>query len=133
MNGLAKILFFVILLLPLVGFVGESIVDEAMEQETYSLPTHDDYQTKVQSSSLPYLPTAELIGCGAQAQQIAPSRLQRIFITEYVTTLKSVVQRMAERMAVLSQHQERIYDTTTSYYCHPASQYYVYTLRRIVI
>ena len=26
-----------------------------------------------------------------------------------------------------------IYGTTTSYYCQPSSEYYVYTLRRIII
>ena len=35
--------------------------------------------------------------------------------------------------AVLSQHWGKLYETTTSYCCHPVSEYYVFALRRIIV
>lgn len=81
----------------------------------------------------PYLPDAELAGAGMQVQQISISRLQRINVLEYIFSLKSLSQRLADRDAALSQHWSRIYETTTSYCCHPVSSYYVFALRRIIV
>lgn len=81
----------------------------------------------------PYFPDAELAGAGMHVQQITMSRLQRISILEYLFSLKSLSQRLADRDAVLSQHWCRLYDTTTDYCCHPVSEYYVFALRRIIV
>lgn len=81
----------------------------------------------------PYLPEAELLNNCALTYQITMSRIQRVNVAEYVLSLKGLVQTLANRVAALSQHFGRIYDTTTSYYCHPSSNYYVFALRRIII
>lgn len=90
-------------------------------------------QATLSAMQLPYFPDAELAGTGIQLQQITTSRLQRINVLEYIFSLKSLTQRLADRDAVLSQHRGRLYDTTTCYYCHPASEYYVFALRRIIV
>ena len=54
-------------------------------------------------------------------------------IGEYFSSLRNVLQCCADRDNSLSQHWGRIYNTTTSYYCQPASEYYVFTLRHIII
>lgn len=87
----------------------------------------------LKSSDLPYLPEAELFGGCTPVHQLTMSRLQRIQVVEYSVFLKEFLRSMANREGALSLHQEKIYDTTTSYYCHPASQYYVFALRRIII
>lgn len=87
---------------------------------------------KVSSTQLPYLPEGEL-SAGIQLHQINASRIQRIHLLEYSTSLKALIHLQSLREAALAQHQGRIYDTTTSYYCHPASEYYVFALRRILI
>ena len=46
---------------------------------------------------------------------------------------QDIAQRLADRDAVLSQHWGKLYETTTSYCCHPVSEYYVFALRRIIV
>lgn len=87
----------------------------------------------VATAQMPYLPDAELAGTGMQLHQITLSRIQRINASEYLLSLKSLAQKLVEREAALTQHQGRIYNTTTSYFCHPASEYYVFALRRIIV
>ena len=87
----------------------------------------------VASAQTPFLPEAELVGSHSLIHQITMSRVQRINVIEYSLSMKGVLRNLADREASLSQHQGRIYDTTTSYYCHPSSQYYVFALRRILI
>lgn len=87
---------------------------------------------KVSSAQLPYLPEGEL-STGVQFHQINISRIQRIHLLEYATSLKTLIHLQSLREAALVQHQGRINDTTTSYNCHPASEYYVFALRHIII
>lgn len=86
---------------------------------------------KVTSAQLPYLPEGELSNA-AQSHQIATSRIQRISLLEYSISLRTLAQKSLLREAALVQHWGRIYDTTTSC-CRPASEYYVFALRRIII
>lgn len=90
-------------------------------------------QTTVTAAQSPFFTDAELAGSGMQVQQISMSRLQRINVVEYIFSLKSISQKMASHDAALSQHWCRLYATTTSYCCHPASEYYVFALRRIIV
>lgn len=85
------------------------------------------------SADLPYFPDAELLGGALTMHHVAMSRLQRIQLVECSLLLKELLRSMANREAALSLHQEKIYNTTTSYYCQPSSQYYVFALRRIII
>lgn len=91
-------------------------------------------QESVSSVQMPYLPDAELGGAGlTHFHQITMSRIQRINISEYIISLKSMAEGVAGREDALSQHWSRLYGTTTSYACHPVSEYYVFALRRIIV
>lgn len=104
------------------------------EQQAYAVPSDESIQgSMVSQSEVSFLPEAELAGGYAQPHQVTMSRMQRAQTIPYSLSLRALVQSMVTREAALVQHQERIYDTTTSYYCHPASQYYVFALRRIII
>ena len=102
--------------------------EKQAEQDIYmamSAMKGDTHET-VSSPQTPYFPDAELAG-------IAMSRIQRIQAAESIFSLKALAQRLADRDAVLSQHWGKLYETTTSYCCHPVSEYYVFALRRIIV
>lgn len=83
---------------------------------------------------LPYLPDAELTGLFGHSQSLSFSRLQRSLTTEYFVSLKSWVNKLAQREAMLSLHREKLYDATSLHNrCQPACEYYIFTLRRIII
>ena len=82
---------------------------------------------------LPYLPDAELAGMGGQLHSLTYSRIQRISTTEYIFSLKDWIDKLAQRAAVLSLHREKLYDATAYYRCQPVCEYYIFTLRRILI
>lgn len=82
---------------------------------------------------LPYLPDAELAGAGGQSHVLAYSRMQRLATTEYFFALKAWIDKLTQREAVLSLHREKLYDTTAYYPCQPVCEYYIFTLRRILI
>ena len=109
--------------------------EKQAEQDIYmamSTMKGDTHET-VSSPQTPYFPDAELAGTGIQTHQIAMSRIQRIQAAESIFSLKALAQRLADRDAVLSQHWGKLYETTTSYCCHPVSEYYVFALRRIIV
>ncbi len=83
--------------------------------------------------SAPVWPFAEVVGSGTQCTQAASLRIQRIINIEHLTILRSSVLKLAERMATLSQHKEHLFETTTSHFCSPANEHYVFALRRIII
>ena len=51
----------------------------------------------------------------------------------YIFSLKDWVDKLAQREAVLSLHREKLYDATAYYRCQPVCEYYIFTLRRILI
>ena len=80
-----------------------------------------------------HLSDAELAGSAGTTQLLTFSRAQRSYTTEYILSLKDMIERLAHRDDVLSLHRSKLFDTSTSYRCHPACEYYVFTLRRIII
>lgn len=135
---MARLLTLVLFLLFAVGFFGVAngsvAAGQAEESVHASMFAGGTYEKGfVSSSKLPYLSEAELAGGCTPLHQITWSRVQRTHVLEYSLSLKALVHRLASREAALSHHWGRIYDTTTSYHCHPASQYYVFALRRILI
>lgn len=90
-------------------------------------------QTTVEAPQFPYFPDAELAGAGIQFHQVTISRLQRINASKYLLSLKGLAQQLVDHKAALMQHWGRIYSTTTSHFCYPASEYYVFALRRIIV
>lgn len=79
----------------------------------------------------PSLPEAELSGAAVQCHLLLSMREKRF--AESVFSLREWMERLSRRNEILSLHRSRLYPTTTSYYCHPACGYYIFTLRRILI
>lgn len=87
----------------------------------------------IPAPQLPYLSDAELASSAGTIQLLTFSRAQRSYTTEYILSLKDMIERLAHRDGALSLHRSKLFDTSTSYRCHPACEYYVFTLRRIII
>lgn len=87
----------------------------------------------IATPQLPYLPDAELAGTGGQSHLLTISHLQRAFTTKYIFSLRDWIDKVAQRTAALSLHREKLYDTTAYYRCQPVCEYYIFTLRRILI
>ena len=51
----------------------------------------------------------------------------------HLDVYKRQVDKLARREAVLSLHKEKLYDSTAYYGCKPVCEYYIFTLRRILI
>jgi hypothetical protein len=131
MAKFVKVILFLLLVVTLHGIAGNVFIEEPVEQTentiTYSLKQHG----QISVPEFPCSPVAELTNL--QSHQMSVTRIQRVQLGEYFTTLKNLLQCCAERDNSLSQHWGRIYDTTTSYYCQPSSEYYVFALRHIII
>lgn len=126
-----KVILFLLLTVTLHGIAGNVFTEKSVEQIenaiTYSVNEHGQISTP----EYPYFPVAELTNL--QSHPISVTRIQRVQLGEYFALLKNLLQSCAERDNSLSQHWGRIYDTTTSYYCQPSCEYYVFTLRHILI
>lgn len=85
------------------------------------------------SPRLPYLPVAELASTAGHIQSLVLSRVQRSYLAEYIFSLKDWVAKLAQREAVLSLHKEKLFDVAAYCRCRPACEYYIFTLRRILI
>ena len=85
-----------------------------------TIAVHEQTDAYIAMPQLPYLPDAELAGMGGQLHSLTYSRIQRI-------------DKLAQRAAVLSLHREKLYDATAYYRCQPVCEYYIFTLRRILI
>ena len=94
---------------------------------TYSMSQHE----QISEPEFPCSPVAELNNL--QSYQTSVTRVQRVQLGEYFSTLKNLLQCCADYENSLSQHLGKIYNTTISYYCQPSSEYYVFALRRIII
>ena len=99
--------------------------------ESYFTQVKMCIRDRISAPDFPYAPVAELNNL--QSHQISVTSIQRVQLGEYFTTLRNLLQCCADRENSLSQHRGRIYNTTTSYYCQPSSEYYVFTLRHIII
>ena len=131
MAEFVKVILFLLLTVTLHGVASNVFTEKPVEQSelaiTYSMKQHE----QISAPDFPYAPVAELNNL--QSHQISVTRIQRVQLGEYFTTLRNLLQCCADRENSLSQHRGRIYNTTTSYYCQPSSEYYVFTLRHIII
>lgn len=87
----------------------------------------------IPAPQLPYLSDAELTSSAGHTQLLTSSRAQRFYISEYILSMKDVVERMAHREGALSHQRSKLFDSTAFYRCHPVCEYYVFTLRKIII
>lgn len=116
------------------SFIGSRPVDN---QSIADVQTVSDFYQQGGSCfttpQLPYLPDAELAGAGGHTQWLTSPRVQRSSTTEYIFSLRDWVDRLARHEAVLSLHREKLYDAAAYYRCQPVCEYYIFTLRRILI
>ena len=131
MAKFVKVILFLLLAVALHGVAGNVFTEKQVEQPEHAVTYSMKPQGQINAPESPYLPVAELTNL--QSHQISVTRIQRVQIGEYFSSLRNVLQCCADRDNSLSQHWGRIYNTTTSYYCQPASEYYVFTLRHIII
>ena len=138
-----KVILFLILAAAFCGSVSDAFTVQTVDAITIAAQTglgeegnaqrNDVRQgSYIPAPQLPYLSDAELASSAGTIQLLTFSRAQRSYTTEYILSLKDMIERLAHRGA-LSLHRSKLFDTSTSYRCHPACEYYVFTLRRIII
>lgn len=99
----------------------EQVAFQQEESERFTMP------------QWPCLPDAELAGANGCPQLMGSSRMQRSAVMEYLFFLKERVGELARYEAVRSQYQGKIYESVPSHFCSPVCDYYIFTLRRILI
>ena len=85
------------------------------------------------SPQLPYLPVAELASNSGHLHSLAMSRIQRSYTAEYIFSLKDWVDKLARAKRFCLCIKRSFYDSTAYYGCKPVCEYYIFTLRRILI
>ena len=131
MARFVKVILFLLLTVVLHG-IASNISNEKLERAEYTSVVHIVHQDQIGAPEFPYLPVAELTN-NLQSHQVVVSRIQRVQNSEYFFLLKNFLQNCAERENSLSLHREKIYATTVSYYCQPSCEYYVFTLKHIIV
>lgn len=114
-------------------FIVHTVDDSRLMGESNTITYHPCEESSIKAPQLPYLPEAELAGNTLQLQLSTFLRIQRSFGTEYASSIKNWMDMIAQREAILSLQREKLYDTTAYYRCHPVCEYYIFTLRRILI
>lgn len=130
MARFVKVILFVLLAIAFHGATSNDFTDkqvESLDHITYST----DCQGQFSVPEFPSTPLAELTNL--QGHQLSVTRIQRVQLGEYFVSLRNALQRCTDCENSLLQHLGRIYNTITSYYCQPSSEYYVFALRRIII
>lgn len=131
MEKIVKVILFLLLSVALHGVVGNAFTEKPVNEKENAITYSLEKQGRFNSPDTPCFPIAELTNL--QSHQLSVTRIQRVQMGEYFSTLKNLLQCCADRDNSLSQHLGRIYNTTTSYYCQPPSEYYVFALRHIII
>ncbi|MEY8686310.1 hypothetical protein AB9N12_09255 [Bacteroides sp. AN502(2024)] len=131
MTKFVKVILLLLLTVAFHSIIGYVSTPKVVDKQDHVITYAIGQQGEISVPGLPAKPVAELNNL--PSHQISVIRIQRVLLEEYFLSLKNVLQCCADRENALSQHWGRIYDTTTSYYCQPSSEYYVYALRRIII
>ena len=131
MAKFVKVILFLLLTVTLHGVAGNVFTGKAVEQGKYAVTYSMSQHEQISEPEFPCSPVAELNNL--QSYQSSVTRVQRVQLGEYFSTLKNLLQCCADYENSLSQHLGKIYNTTISYYCQPSSEYYVFALRRIII
>lgn len=82
---------------------------------------------------LPLLPEAELTGASICLQTLTAPRLQRAHLAEYLISLKNWTDRISRYESTCQVRREKQYDAAAFHHCQPPCDYYIFTLRRILI
>lgn len=131
MAKFVKVILFLLLIVAFHSIAGNVSTEKMVDKQECDITYAMGQRGEISAPDLPGKPVAELTNL--QSHQMSVTRIQRVQLGEYFFSLKNALQGCTDRENSLSQHRGRIYDTTTSYYCQPSSEYYVYTLRRIII
>lgn len=131
MEKIVKVILFLLLAVVLHGVVGNVFTEKQVDQKEHAITYSVEKQGQFNSPDAPCFPIAELTNL--QSHQLSVTRIQRVQMGEYFSTLRNLLLCCAGRDNSLSQQLGRIYNSTTSYYCQPPSEYYVFTLRHIII
>ena len=132
MKKLLTILFFFILLF-IAGGITEtvcSIDSEEIETLSHTLEHHaysdaDSFHNNMAATE---------INTYSQSQQnVNIPRVKRAYTLLITDFLKSFIRNLSLRDSHLAQHTERLYGSSTNYFCEFGSEYYVFALRRIII
>lgn len=131
MAKFVKILLFLLLTFALYG-IASNVSAEQVEEHKSVVAFSGIGQDELGLPELPLHPVADL-NSNLHTNHLSMTRVQRAQANEYISSLKNVLLSCASRESSLSQHRKRLFTTTTSYFCHPVSEYYVFALRRIII
>lgn len=138
MAKFVRLIGFMILALAFYQLAGEQFVAEAADVEC--CVAGDEQSVVLQEDGenftiprWPCLPDAELAGVSAQPHTLAHLRTQRTHAVEYIFSLKDCVYRLSQYKAVLTRHRSKLYDATAYHPINPVCEYFVFTLRRILI
>ena len=129
-----KVILFLILAAAFCGSVSDAFTVQTVDAITIAAQTglgeegnaqrNDVRQgSYIPAPQLPYLSDAELASSAGTIQLLTFSRAQRSYTTEYILSLKDMIERLAHRDGALSLHRSKLFDTSTSYRCHPACEY----------
>lgn len=132
MARFVKVILFLLFTVVLYGMADNSFTGKQVKLIQYDITySCSKQQGQINAPTVPCFPEAELINM--QSHQLSVTRLQRLHIGEYLFSLRNSLFSCANRDNSLLQQLCRIYNTTTSYFCQPSSEYYVFALRRIII
>lgn len=131
MAKFVKVILFLLLTIVFQGLSGNLFIEKPVKlsslDSTYSMEQHG----QIDAPGLPDVPVAELNNL--QSRPPFVTRIQRVQLGEYFTTIRNLLQCCADCVNSLSLHKCRLYNTTVSYHCQPSSEYYVFALRHIII
>lgn len=131
MARFVKVILFLLLAVVLYGMTNNHFTREQVKPIQCNVTYSDKQHGEINAPVTPCLPEAELINM--QSHQLSVTRLQRLHISEHLFSLRNLLFSCSNRDNSLSQQLCKIYNTTTSYFCQPSSEYYVFALRRIII
>lgn len=131
MAKFVKVILFLLLTVALHGIASNVFTFKEVKKVECADTNALKQQGQINAPESPLIPVAELTNL--QSHPVPVTRIQRVQLGEYFFSMKCALQCWANRDNSLSQHWRRIYTTTTSYYCQPSSEYYVFALRHIII
>lgn len=83
--------------------------------------------------ALPTLPQGELCGCMGFTHFSQTTRLQRFSVEEMLSSIKAITLRMARLCPSAASFPSKGESSSPFLACQPVNQYYVFTLRHILI
>ena len=130
-----KYIGFLLVILALWQTTGDVLAGTSTDKPVYVQDATHYQQEEVcfTTPQLPLLPEAELAGASGYLQTLTAPRVQRAQLAEYTFSLKSWVDKIARYESTYQVRREKRYDAAAFHHCQPPCDYYIFTLRRILI